>query len=401
MMKRLGASGSLILSGASATLVGIGLGRFAYAALLPAIIEASWFSAVEGAYLGAANLAGYLVGALVAPALGRRLGGVAVIRASLVLVCLSFVLCTVPAPFAWFFLWRLLAGVAGALLMVLGPSHVLAALPPDRRKSGASLVFTGVGVGILLSATLVPVLVAWSLSLAWWALGAAAILPTVLCWRRWRHAGADAQAPADGAEGPAATPGVTLGAVLVAYALDAVGFVPHTVFWVDFLARQAGYSTAAAGGFWALFALGAVAGPFLAGRAAQVLGWNLALAAALTAKAVAVALPVYTRAPWAAVFSSVVVGALVPGMVALVSGRIAELVGPTQHRRAWGWATAVFASSQAAAAYAFAALYAEAGSYLPLFGWGAAALGLAGLLAAAAPALQSERLPAADTNRRR
>jgi hypothetical protein len=57
------------LAGLCALLVGIGLARFAYTPLIPALIDAQWFSAAQAAYLGAANLAGYLAGAL----LGRRL----------------------------------------------------------------------------------------------------------------------------------------------------------------------------------------------------------------------------------------------------------------------------------------------------------------------------------------
>lgn len=54
------------LSGLCATLVGIGLARFAYTPLIPAIIQAGWFTPSRAAYLGAANLAGYLAGAILA-----------------------------------------------------------------------------------------------------------------------------------------------------------------------------------------------------------------------------------------------------------------------------------------------------------------------------------------------
>ena len=54
------------MSGFSASLVGIGLARFAYTLLLPAIVGAHWFAPSTAAYLGAANLAGYLAGAVLA-----------------------------------------------------------------------------------------------------------------------------------------------------------------------------------------------------------------------------------------------------------------------------------------------------------------------------------------------
>src|SRR5580765_2520702 len=60
------------LSGFSAGLVGIGLARFAYTPLLPAIIDAHWFAPNVATYLGAANLAGYLAGAVLERRISRR-----------------------------------------------------------------------------------------------------------------------------------------------------------------------------------------------------------------------------------------------------------------------------------------------------------------------------------------
>ena len=59
-------------AGLCASLVGLGLARFAYTPLIPALIAANWFSPADAVYLGAANLAGYLAGALVARELGGR-----------------------------------------------------------------------------------------------------------------------------------------------------------------------------------------------------------------------------------------------------------------------------------------------------------------------------------------
>ena len=53
-----------IFAGLCASLVSIGLARFAYTPLIPSLIQAQWFSASDVVYLGAANLVGYLIGAL-------------------------------------------------------------------------------------------------------------------------------------------------------------------------------------------------------------------------------------------------------------------------------------------------------------------------------------------------
>src|SRR6202012_1478507 len=108
-----------ILAVFCASLVGIGLARFAYSPLLPAIIGAHWFDASMAAYLGAANLAGYLAGALLGRPFAVRMGSVAALRAMMALTSLAFFTCAFPVSFAWFFSWRFLSGVSGGALMVL------------------------------------------------------------------------------------------------------------------------------------------------------------------------------------------------------------------------------------------------------------------------------------------
>ena len=64
-----------MLAGLCASLVGIGLARFAYTPLIPVLVTEQWFDPAQAAYLGAANLAGYLAGALSAPAHDRGRAG--------------------------------------------------------------------------------------------------------------------------------------------------------------------------------------------------------------------------------------------------------------------------------------------------------------------------------------
>ena len=72
--------------GAQATLlVGMGLGRFSYTPMVPALVEAGAVTPSEAGYIGAANLGGYLVGGLAVPWLRARADTRTILRASLVL----------------------------------------------------------------------------------------------------------------------------------------------------------------------------------------------------------------------------------------------------------------------------------------------------------------------------
>ena len=86
----------LLLTGFMATLSGVGLARFAYTALMPQMVHAGWFSGEQVAYLGAANLLGYLIGALAAAPLAERMGALRMLVACWVAVMLSFAACSLP-----------------------------------------------------------------------------------------------------------------------------------------------------------------------------------------------------------------------------------------------------------------------------------------------------------------
>ena len=216
-------------------------------------------------------------------------------------------------------------------------------------------------------------------------------LPAIwLIWVRWPAPPSAAQQPTAPAQGA----GLLLALVYLGYSLDAVGFVPHTVFWVDYLERQRGFTTFAAALQWGTFALGAIAGPFLVGALARRVGWHRTLVTALTLKGSAVLLPALVPGLAAISVSSFVVGAMIPGMVATTAGRIGELVSPDHQTLAWGRATALFALAQAGSAYLMAALYAHADNSGLIF-----QLGGASLLSGAVIVLLSPRLAGRQADR--
>jgi predicted MFS family arabinose efflux permease len=368
------------LAGFCATLVGIGLARFAYTPLIPALIAADWFTPGQAAYLGAANLAGYLVGALLARRMAAHVPTAAVLRTMMAAATVAFFACAAPLAFSWFFLWRFGAGVAGGALMVLAASTVLEHVPPSRRGLAGGAIFTGVGAGIAASGTFVPLLLHAGLSATWCGLGALALVLSVLAWGAWPAERIATIAVSGAARERRPRSRLALNALYAEYALCAAGLVPHMVFLVDFVARDLGRGIAVGSYYWILFGIGAVTGPMVTGYLADRIGFARALRLALALQAVAVGLPaIAVGFVWLAA-SSLVVGAMVPGVVPLVLGRVHELAPRNEpsRRAAWSFATAAFALGQAAAAYGFSFLFARSdGGYAMLFGLGAALLALA------------------------
>ncbi|HML29338.1 MAG TPA: YbfB/YjiJ family MFS transporter [Hyphomicrobium sp.] len=355
------ALGRAIVCAFSTGLIGVGLARFAYTPLLPAIINAHWFAASDAAYLGAANLAGYLVGALLGRPLSARSSVVGMLRGTMALATASFFACSYPEGFLWFFGWRFAAGFAGGVMMVLAAPTVLAHVPPARRGIAGGLIFMGVGAGIAASGTLIPFLLQFGLQQAWLGLGALSLLLTIVAWRGWPE-GPIPQLQSTGHVHPPHLG--SLRALYVEYALNAGGWVPHMLFLVDFVARGLGLGVEVGAQFWVAFGISATVGPILAGHLADRIGFRSALRLAFALEIFAIALLAFnvTSKPWL-FLSSLIIGAFITGTVPLVLGRIHELLPhhPSEQKAAWSVATVAFALCQAAAAYAFSFIFARSG----------------------------------------
>ncbi|MEZ5785968.1 MAG: YbfB/YjiJ family MFS transporter [Xanthobacteraceae bacterium] len=367
-----------------ASLIGIGLARFAYTPLIPALIAAHWFTPAQAAYLGAANLAGYLIGALFAGRIGTA-RAVPWLRTMMLVATLSFLASAWRLPFAWFFLWRFAAGASGGALMVLAAASVLPHVPPGRRGRVGGMIFTGVGLGIAASGTLVPILIQFGLRETWISFGLAALVLTVAAWSGWPRAKRVLTVvPKSSPAGSFAPRGFGRPFVIlcVEYALNAVGLVPHMVFLVDYIARGLGQGLGIGGMYWTIFGIGAISGPMLMGMLADRVGFRRTLRLAFVVQAAAVALIAVTDRPSALTVSSLTVGLFVPGVVPLVLGRMHELVHDADRRQAaWSWCTTAFAIGQALAAYGFSYLFAQTGgAYALMFTLAAAALVAAVLL---------------------
>ena len=365
--------------GLLATLTAVGLSRFAYTPLVPFLITAGVVTDAGAAYLGAANLAGYLSGAAAAASVGARIGLGRAIRTAFALSVIALAACIWPGGFWWYAPWRFIVGVTGAILMVLAPSFLLAEMPATDRGRSGGVIYTGVGLGIALSSLLVPILAGRSLASAWAALTAGALLTALATWSRWR--GGIAISPA---HVPLRQLGVPALFVALAFGMDGIGFIPHMLFWVDYVARSLALGTAVGAMQWLIFGIGALLGPWLGGVVGDRIGIGRALALAFALKSASVLLPALSAALPLLTISSLVTGALTPGIAALSAARMTELVEPGRQLRAWGLATLVFGFFQAAGAYGMAYAYDVWHSYVPLYIAGAGFEAVGALFAAAA-----------------
>lgn len=379
--------GFAIVAGFCASLVAIGLARFAYTPLIPALIRAHWFAASDVVYLGAANFVGYFIGALAGRPLGVRWGRRLMLQLMMALASVSFVACAAPLSLLWFFVWRFLSGFAGAVVMVLVAQTILPGVAPERRGLASGAIFMGIGAGIVAAGTVVPLLLQLGLQVTWLGLAFVSAILTLLTWHAWP---APLAKPEAAVRAPAAAETGAPSALrwlYGAYAAVAVGLVPTAVFLVDFVARGLARGSVEGGLYWALYGVGALAGPLLYGWLADRTGFAVALRAGLLLAALASLLLATQGQTPALIVASLLLGAFTPGVVTLMIGRLHELL-PGDHpaqQLAWGHSTTLFALFQALAGYLASFVFARSGGQHVLLFWGGAlAFALALLLELAA-----------------
>jgi len=370
-----------ILAGLCASLVSIGLARFAYTPLIPSLIQAHWFSASDVIYLSAANLIGYLIGALAGRPIAARLSNGHTLRLMMLLATASFFACAWPLSITWFFSWRLLSGIAGGAIMVLVASTVIPHVPAARKGLASGAIFLGVGVGIAGSGTLVPFLLSLGLQDAWIGLGIVSLLLTLISWFGWPSASANAAVASSTVDQPEQAAPLNQGVYLLfgQYALMAVGLVPAMVFLVDYVTRGMGLSSHAGAVIWIMYGVGAIFGPVIYGLLADRMGARASIRLVLAAQAVALAL-LCSASNFALLAAlAIVIGSFPPGIVPLALARIHELV-PSHHQQqvAWSRATVSFATFQALGGYAYSTIFnASGGHHVMLFVIAAGAIAVA------------------------
>ncbi|MEO8858634.1 MAG: YbfB/YjiJ family MFS transporter [Burkholderiaceae bacterium] len=335
--------------------VSLGITRFAYGLLLPPMrADLGWSYALAGA-MNTSNAAGYLAGALLTPVLLRRMPpGHLMLWGSLAASVLMAVSGLFTDTAVWLAL-RLAAGVASAFVFIAGGllAARLAGADPPRAGLLLGIYYGGTGLGITVSALLVPpVLHAASASAHAWAWAWAAL--SLLCFLgtaqlRWPAvqlaALAGAAASTSGPVNPARPQIRSLGFAMAGYAMFGMGYIGYMTFVVALL-REQGQSAARITLFYALLGLAVMVSPriwaglldrFRDGRPQALLNGLLGVATILPALSGA----------WPLVLASgLLFGAVFLSVVASTTALVRHNLPPAQWAGGIGAFTIVFAAGQ-------------------------------------------------------
>ena len=230
----------LAFGGFCALAAAMGIGRFALTPVLPFMSEAIPLSASQAGLIASANYLGYLVGALAVMAVGKDRIGTGFLL-SLAGSATTSALMAIDGGLVWLALVRFLGGIASAGVLVFCSTLVLDRLAAAGRGELAQFFFSGVGIGIALSAATVGWLA--SEGAGWQGLWASCgLVSAVLCVGAALFVVARAPrtaAPTTESTVPArARISPALVRLAIAYALFGIGYVVTATFLTSILRQS-------------------------------------------------------------------------------------------------------------------------------------------------------------------
>jgi len=266
-----------IARAAAALAAAMGIGRFAYTPILPLMTAHSGLTAQAAGQLATANYVGYLIGAVGAAASARLARSVTACRVSLVTLVVTLAAMALRTNVIEWGILRLIAGIASALVFVIAVNTLMDHGHPAHHAGWA---FSGVGIGIALSAAL-PATGDWQG--AWWAATALAALLSAFAWFMQPGVPGESAEPAarqTNSRGPLIT-------LMASYTLEGVGYIIAGTFLVAAVAQQSSGGLGSA--VWLLVGLAAAPSAALWAKFTGRFSYSALLVAALLLQAAGIA----------------------------------------------------------------------------------------------------------------
>lgn len=143
--------------------------------------------------------------------------------------------------------------------------------------------------------------------------------------------------------------------LLIVYACSAFAYIPHSLFWIDYLSHVLTLNLYWINFNWILYGLGSALGAATAYALARKFGNFLALKILYSVYIAAVFIAVLSFSPVFTLMSSFLTGLLNPAVVFLTSYTILQLYG-LAYKKLWSMATLSFATVQLVSGLSFSTL---------------------------------------------
>lgn len=231
----------VLIAGICSLILCMGIARFAYTPLLPLMMSQAGLSHENGGWLAAINYAGYLIGVVLASQVSDAKLKHRIYRWGMVLAVLTNLLMALSNHLYVWALSRFVAGLSTSAGLMIGSGLILNWLMRHQYKDELGIHFSGIGLGIVLSACAVMWMKPhWDWAQQWqvFALLAGLLLWPALAWFPPAQSQQAQHEPAHMQHSPPSPTFMRL--FLAAYACAGFGYVITATFIVAIVNDTAG-----------------------------------------------------------------------------------------------------------------------------------------------------------------
>ncbi len=358
----------------------LGLGRFGYGIILPAMQDALKLTNTQTGELQSWNLVGYLLTVVFAGALAARYGPRAVISVSLLIVALAMIATGLVPLLDAARIGRFFTGVGSAGANVPAMALVSAWFGSRRRGLAAGAAAAGSSVGLMVTGPLIPAILTrygadgWRVS--WYLLGAIAFVVFILCVLFLRNRpeemgltpiGASqfnpvgtyapgSNAPASPAKSSSLNWGLVYRARLLwhlaaIYFAFGFSYIIYSTFFVKYLVKEGGFSTDDAGMLWLQVGVVSTISGFIWGAVSDRWGRRVGLLGVFTLQGLSFLIFGLGHDLSAVYLSAALFAVTAWSIPALMAALCGDLFGARLAPAALGLMTIVFGTGQAIGPY--------------------------------------------------
>ena len=356
---------TIILLGHLNVLCALGLARFGYTMILPAMKEGLQLTYAETGWLATGNFLGYLTSSLLAGLVASRWSHRRLILIALGCLAAGLTFTSLTTGFSSAFAARTFTGLASGTLYIPAMTLPTIWFAPQRRGMAAGIQTGGSGLGLILSGLMVPEILhrfgpqGWRH--AWILLATLVLFVWVAEWLFVRNRPEDVgQRPYGADETSSARPGEPgrwrevfgnrglwgLGGVFACFGFS---YIIYVTFFAAYLVKEGGLSPEAAGRLWGLAGALSMGSGFLWGAVADKIGRRLGLAIVFGIHAASFCTFAFGRTEPAFVASTLLFGLAAWSIPAIMAAAVGDYTRTSLAAAALGFLTIIFGIGQALA----------------------------------------------------
>jgi MFS family permease len=376
-------------AGVIGTMGALGLGRFGYTVILPAMKDGLGLNYGQMGLLGTGNLIGYLFFSLLGGFLASRYGTKLVTVLSLTLMTVALMLTGLAGGFYGILVARIFTGVGSAGANVPIISLASAWFSTRRRGLATGIMVSGSGLGVLVTGIFLPgVIQAYGADgwrWAWYYLAAISLTITLICLLLLKDRPAEKNLSPCGAEESAPPPspakeegGNTAAAPLewgkvyknpalwqlgLVYFAFGFSYIAYATFFSAHVIKAGNLTQAEAGRIWSLVGFVSLASGFIWGGVSDWIGRRAALCVVFCLHTLSFAIFAFSTTVVGFYASALAFGISAWSIPAIVAAFSGDIAGARLAPAALGMVTVIFGIGQALAPYVAGRLADASGTF--------------------------------------